>query len=185
MVVGIQLLQWGVEKLRGRVPKYEGERLPFLQVTNWFGQVILRYLSTTESANQRREFGITSLLLLSVYRLLVIGSLKVINMFCTSLFFFLLFRSFSSASWRSWISPSEAGVKRLKTSVPTGGSRDAILPFCIAARTSLSASSLPLWREEEQFQSRNAGRKRTDGILPSALRDTPNRTKSQVSSLLL
>lgn len=47
-------------------------------------------------------------------------------MFCTSLLFFPIC-SFSLISCLRCISSSEAGVKRLKTSEPTGGSRGAIL----------------------------------------------------------
>lgn len=64
----------------------------------------------------------------------------VMGFFCTSFFFFLVFRSFFSASC-CWIPSSEAAVKCLKTSVPTGGSRDAILLFCSAARTAPSPSN--------------------------------------------
>lgn len=79
---------------------------------------------------------------------------NLIIIFCT----FLLFGcSFSSASQRRWISSSEAGVKRLKTSVPTGGSRDAIVAFWSSAHTPLSPSNCFLWREREWSQHRNGG----------------------------
>lgn len=64
----------------------------------------------------------------------------LINVLCTSLFFFV---------WCS--SSSEANVKHLKTSVPTGGSRDTILTSCSSARTVLSPSNRFLWARQGNF----------------------------------
>lgn len=132
LVEGIQLLQWGVEKLRGWVSVDEWEGLPGLQVTGRFRKIFLCYLSIRERANQRDSQLKTCPRCTDDYWLL----------FCTSMFLsFRLCRSFSSASYRRWISSSEAGVKRLKTSEPTGGSRGAILAWCSAARTPPSPSN--------------------------------------------
>lgn len=65
---------------------------------------------------------------------------QVVVVLRTSLFFSLFPRVVIATSF-CWSSCSEAAVRRLNTSVPTGGSRDATLVFCSAARTPSSPCS--------------------------------------------
>lgn len=68
----------------------------------------------------------------------------------TSLFFSFFPRVLLANSC-CWSSCSEAAVRRLNTSVPTGGSREATLAFCSPARTSSSPCSRFLAEELSFF----------------------------------
>lgn len=72
---------------------------------------------------------------------------------CTLFCFFGVACLFFSAPCGGWTPPNEVGVKRLKTSVPTGGSRDTGLAFCSSARTPGSPCNRALWWERAGHQA--------------------------------
>lgn len=127
-MVGVQLLQGGVEMSRGWFPKNEWEGLLLLQVFAGFGELILLHLSIKDQSDS------FELLQKPVQQK---SDVAVLAFFFLTFCFVFCF----SSSLRWLICSREAGVKGLKNSVPTGGSREASLQLFRASRTAPSSCS--------------------------------------------
>lgn len=116
--MGIQLLQWCPATARRWIPVEEWEGHSSLQVPGRFWLVLICFLSNNKKHVLNTFTG-------SFY----CCRWQVVVVLCT-----MLFCSFFSCIILHRLC-SEAAVRHLNTSMPTGGSKDATLAFCSAART--------------------------------------------------